>query len=248
MKHQSSERQDGLTSPRRFTQIGRTAEMLAEPAQARATETLCAELQKLFDTFNYDLFARELPDCMLTVDTAYQAAYGFFRPDAFTRADGTVIDQIALNPTYILSRPMCEVAGTVAHEMAHLWVHRCAGKRITSGYHCAVWGRKMRAIGLMPSNTGRPGGKQTGYQMTHYAMAGGRFLESVAALEAQGFSITRGRFQRELGRSTLRDPNARGKRKGKVKFACPVCGQACWGSSKLNLICGRDRCPLMVMP
>ena len=33
----------------------------------------------------------------------------------------------------------------------------------------------MEAIGLMPSHSGKPGGKRTGQQMTHYILDGGSY-------------------------------------------------------------------------
>ena len=33
----------------------------------------------------------------------------------------------------------------------------------------------MGAIGLIPSDTGAPGGKQTGQKVSHYIAGGGRF-------------------------------------------------------------------------
>ncbi|MCM5163877.1 sprT domain-containing protein, partial [Escherichia coli] len=58
------------------------------------------------------------------------------------------------------------------------------------GYHDRVWGEKMEQIGLMPSNTGLPGGRKTGQQMTHYIIRGGRFQTAVYDLLKSGFSIS----------------------------------------------------------
>jgi hypothetical protein len=243
MKVQHNDQERGLVLLPGSTQLGRTPEILSDPQPLRPTETVCVELQSLFDIFNRELFAGELPDCMLTVDIACRAALGYFRPHAFRNARGEVVDQVSLNPEHTISRPMRQVASTVAHELAHQWVHRCLGKRIT-GYHCKAWGRKMKAIGLMPSNTGQPGGKQTGYQMTHYAIPGGKFMGVVAALEVQGFAITWGRFQQALdaaGKPPVQDDTS----KGKVKLACPQCRQVCWGAPTLDLICGKDRCRML---
>ncbi|MGE4069852.1 MAG: SprT-like domain-containing protein [Lysobacterales bacterium] len=222
--------------------LGRTAQHTERaPRQLRPTETICTELQYLFDTFNRELFRFELPECVLTVDIACRSAYGYFRPDAFVNADGEIVDQISLNPKYMLTRPMQDVAGTVAHEMVHGWMHRCSERKPRGGYHCKRWGQKMKSIGLFPSNTGQPGGRQTGYQMTHFPIAGGPFLGVVGALESQGFAITWGRFQRVLEIGLPQNPEGDDPSKGKVKFACPNCRQVCWGSPSLIVICGNDR-------
>lgn len=235
-----------VITPSDLAKFGRTPELLSNSQLLRPTETVCKELQGLFDVFNRYLFADELPDCMLTVDSLCRAAYGYFRPDAFTKATGEVIDQISLNPTYMTSRPMRDVAGTVAHEQAHQWVHRCSGERVTGGYHDKTWALKMESIGLMPSDTGLPGGKKSGYRMSHFPIPGGRFLAVVAALEAYGFALTWGQFQESLaagpgsGRSGRSGKGGRGKSKNKVKYVCAQCGQACWGSGTLSVICGKD--------
>lgn len=215
--------------------VGRTAKIEFDKSALRPTETFCAELQGCFDFLNEYLFEGRLPQCMLTIDIACRSAYGYFRPDCFTRKDGMVIDQISMNPKHLISMPMPDVVGIVAHEMAHLWMHRCSGKKVTGGYHCRTWGRKMEQIGLMPSNTGEPGGRKTGYQMMHYPIPGGRFLGAIAILKRQSFTITWGT---QLQPQERREKNAAGK--GKEKLQCPQCGQACWGSPKLDVICGRD--------
>jgi hypothetical protein len=63
-------------------------------------------------------------------------------------------------------------------------------KKCRGGYHDRVWGAKMEEVGLMPSNTGLPGGKKNGQQMTHYIIRGGRFQKAVYDLLKNGFSIS----------------------------------------------------------
>ncbi|WP_228527036.1 zinc metalloproteinase Mpr protein [Noviherbaspirillum soli] len=47
----------------------------------------------------------------------------------------------------------------------------------------------MEAIGLMPSNTGTPGGKTTGEKMSHYIMADGPFIHACKELLQTSFVI-----------------------------------------------------------
>jgi hypothetical protein len=57
-------------------------------------------------------------------------------------------------------------------------------------FHNTQWADKMESIGLMPSSTGRPGGKRTGDCMADYAIQGGRFLQAVQQLiEKHDFAI-----------------------------------------------------------
>ncbi len=94
-----------------------------------------------------------------------------------------------MNPAFFAVVPVMGTLSTIAHEMAHLWQQHFGdpGRR---GYHNKEWGRKMKEIGLMPSNTGKPGGRQTGEQMTHYIIEGGRFEVSAKKLLAGEFGIT----------------------------------------------------------
>ncbi len=53
-----------------------------------------------------------------------------------------------------------DTLSTLVHEMCHVWQHHTPAKKCRGGYHDRVWGAKMEEIGLMPSNTGLPGGKK----------------------------------------------------------------------------------------
>lgn len=70
--------------------------------------------------------------------------------------------------------------------MCHLWQHHF-GKPGRSRYHNKEWADKMRSIGLVPSNTGEEGGKDTGDQMTHFIDDKGLFAMVFEDLKIQGF-------------------------------------------------------------
>jgi hypothetical protein len=57
------------------------------------------------------------------------------------------------------------------------------------GYHNREWAAQMIEVGLMPSDTGEPGGKQTGQGMFHYIIAGGPFDLAAEALLQTGFCL-----------------------------------------------------------
>jgi hypothetical protein len=115
----------------------------------------------------------------------HRGAYGYFSGERFASLGDPedVTDEIALNPAHFATRPMTEILSTLAHEIVHLWQHHF-GKRPRRCYHNKQWAAKMRDIGLIPSATGQPGGKETGQQMTHYIEAGGRFDKACAAFLA----------------------------------------------------------------
>ena len=47
----------------------------------------------------------------------------------------------------------------------------------------------MKEIGLQPSSTGEPGGKETGQTVSHYIIPGGRYAKAYAKLKAKGFQL-----------------------------------------------------------
>lgn len=145
------------------------------------------ELQQAYDYFNTVLFERALPDLLLTLQRG-KNTFGYFAPDRFTGESN--LSELAMNPDYFGGRSLADTLSTLVHEMVHVWQHYTAVKKCRGGYHDRVWGAKMEAIGLMPSNTGRPGGKKTGQQMTHYIIRGGRFQTAVYDLLKNGFSIS----------------------------------------------------------
>jgi hypothetical protein len=127
------------------------------------------EFQEAYSYFNESLFDRTLPDCLITL--AHQAgSYGYFRCEPFVNRDGERTDEISLNPRFFASRTDRGVLSTLVHEMAHLEQSHF-GKPGRTGYHNRQWANKMIHLGLYPSNTGQPGGRETGYSMTHYIVA-----------------------------------------------------------------------------
>jgi hypothetical protein len=88
----------------------------------------------------------------------------------------------------------------------------------------------MREIGLQPSSTGEPGGKETGQSVTHYIIPEGRYAQAYAKLEAQGVQLH--------WQSAPVDKQARAKKSSKTKFTCPDCGQNAWAKPDTLLICG----------
>jgi hypothetical protein len=90
----------------------------------------------------------------------------------------------------------------------------------------------MKEIGLYPSDTAAPGGKETGQNMGHYITPGGPFARVFAKLQATGFRL---RWQ---SRTFTADPARKAKSASKTKFNCPECGQNAWAKADALLICG----------
>lgn len=152
------------------------------------TEEAYAELQHAYDFYNEDLFAGQLPACMITFQRQ-KRTFGYYSKDRFGTRDGRKTDEIAMNPEYFAVVSMVEVLQTLVHEMTHLWQARF-GKPSRACYHNIQWATKMEEIGLMPSHNGQPGGKKVGQSMADYVIVGGRFDLGTRRLLSSGFAIS----------------------------------------------------------
>ncbi len=180
-----------------------------------------------FAVFNSTLFDLKLPDAMLTMQRK-KNALGYFSGERFGHRRGTeIVDEIALNPSTFENRTDRQIISTLVHEMVHLWQFHF-GKPGRRGYHNKQWASKMIEIGLMPSHTGEPGGKQTGQRMTHYIIDGGSYDREWQLLEGSGFTLE---YQDRFA-------NRRSEpRKIKVRYACEGCSIHVWGKPDLAIVC-----------
>jgi hypothetical protein len=140
---------------------------------------------------NEALFGGILPPCLITLQRE-KKTYGYFSGGRFKYAsdDSRSTDEIALNPTYFRTEGRDDqgVISTLVHEMAHLWQHHY-GKPGRGRYHNDQWAEKMKEIGLIPSSTGQPGGKETGDCMSHYIEDKGAFARAYRDLLVQKFKL-----------------------------------------------------------
>jgi hypothetical protein len=146
------------------------------------------ELQWAYDHFNRALFEGQLPPCLIALQRE-KASFGYFSSKRFAHADGQMTDEIALNPAYFAVVPLVETLQTLVHVMCHLWQHH-HGQPGRGRYHNEQWAAQMERIGLMPSSTGKPGGRRTGDHMADYAIDGGRFLQACAQLLTAQFTLS----------------------------------------------------------
>ncbi|MCH8622950.1 SprT-like domain-containing protein [Undibacterium sp. TS12] len=219
------------------------------------TKTAYDELQKVYEFFNARLFDGILPTCMITLQRKNKT-FGYFHALKFEKLDKTEnTDEIALNPAYFATHPPEEIFQTIVHEMAHLWQYRF-GKPGRRGYHNKEWGDKMEEMGLMPSDTGQPGGKKTGEKMADYIIPGGRF-ENLCKELMQEVRITWGdRIEKKTPAPAGEDgtgEEGEGEDAGqeqeskstRIKYQCPNCQTPkgkpifAWGKPGLNLLCGQ---------
>jgi predicted SprT family Zn-dependent metalloprotease len=155
-------------------------------------DELYAPIKAAFQVFNRIFFDGQLPTPIFTASSHHKRSRGYFKAKSWVR-DGDSryrADVINLNPLYFLDEHggNREALQTIMHEICHLWQEHF-GKPPRSGYHNREFAAKMKLIGLQPSNTGRPGGKEVGQRMSDYIIAGSPFERAVYALLERGFDI-----------------------------------------------------------
>jgi SprT-like family len=187
-------------------------------------------INQAYDFFNERLFAGTLPPCLITMQRRNKT-YGYFAGGRFGTRDGReVADEIALNPSHFRARTTEQSLSTLVHEMAHLWQHH-HGKPARIGYHSREWAAKMRSVGLIPSDTGAEGGKETGQHVSHYIEQDGRFAHACTELLSRGFTLPYVEI--------WNDPDARKKKAAsKTRYTCPICDLNAWGKPAIHLVCG----------
>ena len=208
------------------------------------TQETYSELQWLYDFFNRHLFDNRLPNCLITLQ-GNRGTYGYFDADRFARNDGRLTDHIALNPRHLARGTIEESLSTLGHEMCHLKQHHF-GKPGRGRYHNKEWAAMMRDIGLIPSDTGKPGGKQTGDTVSHYIEPGGRFAHAVERLLPGGFDLT----WREVTANKVSSGGVDGSDPGnepaslsgkRTRYDCPhpECTLKAWAKAGASLLCGK---------
>jgi hypothetical protein len=133
----------------------------------------------------------------------------------------------------VLKRPAKDSMATLVHEMAHQW-EQDHGTPPRKGYHDTQWARKMWEIGLIPSDTGQPGGKETGQKMDHYIDPAGKFMKVFRAMPDEC------KLPWLSGGANV-DQEPKKKPPKKIKLTCPECERTCWvadGRSPDEVDCG----------
>ncbi len=223
----------------------------------KPTPEAYGDWQHAYDYFNERLFGGHLRDCIITL-TRRKGVYGYFRPEAFEDTAGNVAHEIGINSAHLEELGDSEALSTLAHEMCHLWREDCGprnkkGRGPSIGYHDRAWAAKMEEVGLLPTSTGEPGGKRTGYRVTHLIVEGGPFDLGCRELLASGFTITwHDRVPEPL---PVPDEDAddedgqdtqppRRKKNDRRRFTCPDCSLNAWAKPGAALVCGQCGVPL----
>jgi len=220
------------------------------------TTEQAAAIQALYDLFRDRLFHGELPACVLNFSREKERVAGFFAAKRWRNDEGEIVHEISLNPRSTVFQSPTQIASTLAHEMVHLWQAEY-GKPSRGGYHNQEWAGKMESIGLMPSDTGAPGGHKIGQKISDYVLPGGPFALLLEQLNTH--SILPWQAVESLTRSGAHTPPPRPEHpytqqeedgpapheeltslddKKKHRYSCPICRVNVWGKPALNIVCG----------
>lgn len=216
--------------------------------QSNITKHQFGTLADLFTYYNTQLFDGKLPNCIVNM-SRHRGANGFFQAENWKEsATDLVKHEISLNPD-LMNRDDKLWHSTLVHEMVHLWQQE-QGSAPRRCYHDKQFAAKMKAVGLQPSNTGQPGGKETGQSMTHYIIEGGVFETAFNEIEekdlqslrlpyvpniatAKTITISGGGDDDEAGEETEEKASLSGVKK---KYICG-CENKVWGKPGLDLHC-----------
>ena len=189
-----------------------------------------------YEIFNRELFNGRLPLCIITLPRRKQTVGGYFCRDSWANASHTKLtDEIALNPLLFQHESTERILSTLVHEMCHLQQHHF-GHPSRGGYHNKEFSRLMRRVGLIPSDSGQPGGKDTGQSMTHYIEEGGPFQKVCQDIVKTGFTIPWHLVSPKPDTNKDRDLS-RKKRESKTKYSCPECAVNVWAKPDVRVSC-----------
>ncbi len=231
--------------------------------QQTPTQEFYGAIEGAYQFFNKRLFqGEELPACIVVISRK-KCVFGHLAYERWANTGTTEFrSELAINPSYVANYPIEELFQTIVHEQCHLWQY-IYGNPSRKSYHNTEWADKMESLGLVPSSTGKPGGKRVGQYMSEYATSEGVFLAACKEL-LEGFSLKwLDRLQYPpvelpsvetevvsvdiaavLGKPVvelfpdmpLMEPQAAKKPLSKVKYTCS-CKQNVWGKPGLKIRC-----------
>ena len=201
-------------------------------------------LEDLFVYYNDLLFNGELPYCLVNLSRHRDAA-GFFIQGNWKALNGDIKHEISINPD-TLGKGDEYWHSTLVHEMVHMW--QCEfGKPSRYNYHNKEWAKKMIEVGLMPTDTGQPGGKTIGQNMSDYVMKNGKFNKAFCSISQKQLSnlllpyINSHKYYSDSDSQVTTEIDVNKEEKEsksgkKIKYSCQ-CGTNVWGKSGLILHC-----------
>ena len=205
-----------------------------------------SELAKGYAFFNERLFQNQLPPVIFTL-TRRKTCLGYFAGSEFKHIRSkNSMDEIAMNSMYMALLTDEKIWSTVVHEQVHVWQYHFSNysdrRKKRRAYHDKEWGRKMEELGLIPSATGKPGGKKTGNRVSHYIVQNGCFQKACHELIASGLTFTWREQENEQLKNRLKTNRRFKKDLTKTPFKCPKCNQRAWANHTAAIACVRTSC------
>lgn len=133
-------------------------------------------LKQVFDHYNKHLFNEQLPFCRIELTERHKG----FVTKRFNRLKTQTENGVRIYlKKELAAAPLDIQHSDIVHNMCHYWQY-LFGRNINYGvYHNSELSDKMQSIGLMPSSTGKPGGKKKGPNLKHYIIENGLFSSAL---------------------------------------------------------------------
>ncbi len=138
----------------------------------------------------------------------------------------------------------------MVHLMLHIWQAHF-GSPGRGGYHNREFANMAKTLGLHPSDTGEPGGKETGERISHFVVEGGRFHALVLDMEARGVGLNWKEIEDKDTTGPMIDgvdasSEDKGKSGKRVRYICPEIHDEesndqlkIWGHEGIDVLCPR---------
>lgn len=192
-------------------------------------KSVITELEDLFEVFNEKYFGSELSRPVITVSPNHKTnAFGWCTSwKAWKERDSEEgYFEINICAEY-LSRPFVEVAGTMLHEMVHLY-NVLNGVQDTSRggtYHNNTFKASAEAHGLIVEKDEKYGWCKTS-------------LNEDSTQETNNYMEFIGKDSFDIYRESEPEKEKKGgKKSGSIKYVCPKCGAIIRATKKVRVIC-----------
>lgn len=231
--------------------------------RVNASESLYEQFQFIYDHFNANLFGGVLPECVFTFRAGSSKSSHVLK-NRWQKSDGSCFHELAINSKILDGVSLIALCQTIVHEQCKI-LQAAQGTACRKGYHDTKWAKTMESIGLIPSHTGKPGGKKTGQKMSSYIDKRGKFFDACLELVKRGFNLewidnnhydssslevatdlphetATEAFVNLLERKLvppqeLSDTPENTSAKRKVKYHCAACNSSVWGKPGLAVQC-----------
>ena len=201
------------------------------------TLKLFRALQNIYNFFKTALFENRLGPVILTLNRNSRLG-GYYKHSAWVDESQIILPEINISPAMLSLGPMF-VTSILVHESCHQ-LQYLYGKPGRNRYHNKQFAKIMSYLGLMCSDTFKPGGKTTGQRMGHYIIEGGRFEQAYLAMPKEYLlpftSVPSSKTEKEVATDIS---------KIKIKYKCATCSTTLWGKPHQYVLCGKCNCALI---